>query len=292
PQDHARPAGVQAKAADRGAPQAGGILHRRLGDGGRLAQDAVDHPPLGRGQPPGHHRPPAGVQAGAARLRQHREAPQGARRAGHRRGVDIQGRHDRPPGPQAGHRRRGHLRGVVAMSRIGKKAVTIPSGVTVTLKEGQIAVKGPKGELKRQIPDLVTGKVEKAEVMVERGGDEPATRARHGLVRALVQNMVDGVTKGFERKLEINGVGYKAEVAGDKLNMTLGFSHPINYQLPKGVTAKVEKNVVTLTSSDRELLGQTAAKVRSFRPPEPYKGKGVKYIEETIKRKVGKTGAA
>jgi len=178
------------------------------------------------------------------------------------------------------------------MSRIGKKAVTIPSGVTVTLKEGQIAVKGPKGELKRQIPDLVTVKVEKAQVMVERGGDEPATRARHGLVRALVQNMVDGVTKGFERKLEINGVGYKAEVAGDKLNMTLGFAHPINYQLPKGVTAKVEKNVVTLTSSDRELLGQTAAKVRSFRPPEPYKGKGVKYIEETIKRKVGKTGAA
>jgi large subunit ribosomal protein L6 len=111
-------------------------------------------------------------------------------------------------------------------------------------------------------------------------------------VRALVQNMVEGVTKGFERRLEINGVGYKAEVAGDKLNMTLGFSHPINFQLPKGVTAKVEKNIVILTSNDRELVGQTAAKVRSFRPPEPYKGKGVKYIEETIKRKVGKTGAA
>jgi len=164
--------------------------------------------------------------------------------------------------------------------------------VTVTLKKRHLMVKGPKGELKRQIPALVTVKVDKAAVTVERGGDEPAIRARHGLVRALVQNMVEGVTKGFERRLEINGVGYKAEVAGDKLNMTLGYSHPINYQLPRGVTAKVEKNIVVLQSSDRELLGQTAAKVRSFRPPEPYKGKGVKYVEETIKRKVGKTGAA
>ena len=178
------------------------------------------------------------------------------------------------------------------MSRIGKKPVTIPSGVNISLKDGLLAVKGPKGELKRQIPDLVKVKVEKTAVTVERGGNEPATRARHGLVRALVQNMVDGVTKGFERRLEINGVGYKAEVAGDKLNLSLGFSHPIAYPLPKGISAKVEKNLLTLAGIDRELLGQTAAKVRSFRPPEPYKGKGVKYIEETIKRKVGKTGAA
>jgi len=114
----------------------------------------------------------------------------------------------------------------------------------------------------------------------------------HGLVRALVNNMVEGVTKGFERKLEINGVGYKAEVAGDKMTLALGYSHPIVYHLPKGISAKVEKNLVTLTGSDRELLGQTAAKLRSFRPPEPYKGKGIKYLEEYIKRKVGKTGAA
>jgi large subunit ribosomal protein L6 len=178
------------------------------------------------------------------------------------------------------------------MSRIGKKPVTIPSGVNISLKDGILAVKGPKGELKRQIPGLVTVKVDKTAVTVERDTDEPATRARHGLVRALVQNMVEGVTKGFERKLEINGVGYKAEVAGEKLTMTLGYSHPIVFQLPKGVTAKVEKNLLTLASNDREILGQTAAKVRSFRPPEPYKGKGVKYLEETIKRKVGKTGAA
>jgi large subunit ribosomal protein L6 len=178
------------------------------------------------------------------------------------------------------------------MSRIGKKPVTVPTGVTVNLANGQLAVKGPKGELKRPVPGLVTLKVEKAAVTITRENDEPATRARHGLVRALVNNMVEGVTKGFERKLEINGVGYKAEVAGDKLTMALGYSHPVVFQLPKGVGAKVDKNIIILSGIDRELLGQTAAKVRSFRPPEPYKGKGVKYLEEHIKRKVGKTGAA
>jgi len=178
------------------------------------------------------------------------------------------------------------------MSRIGKKPVPIPGGVNITLKDGQIAVKGPKGELKRVLPEGVAVQVAKTEVTVTRESEEGNIRARHGLVRALINNMVEGVTKGFERKLEINGVGYKAEVAGDKLNMALGFSHPVIYQLPKGVTAKVEKNVITLAASDRDVLGQTAAKVRSFRPPEPYKGKGIKYVEETIKRKVGKTGAA
>jgi len=178
------------------------------------------------------------------------------------------------------------------MSRIGKKPITIPGGVQVTLKDTVVAVKGPKGELKKAVPEGVSVKVEKAAVNVARAGDEPAIRARHGLVRALINNMIEGVTKGFERKLEINGVGYKAEVAGDKLNLSLGFSHPIAYPLPKGISAKVEKNLLTLAGIDRELLGQTAAKVRSFRPPEPYKGKGVKYLEEVIKRKVGKTGAA
>jgi large subunit ribosomal protein L6 len=178
------------------------------------------------------------------------------------------------------------------MSRVGKKPVPIPSGVTVTLKDGWIAVKGPKGALERQLPEGVNIKVDTTEIAVTRDSDEGPIRARHGLVRALVNNMVEGVTKGFERRLEINGVGYKAEVAGDKLNMSLGYSHPIAYPLPKGVSAKVEKNVIVLLANDRELLGQTAAKVRSFRPPEPYKGKGIKYVEEVIKRKVGKTGAA
>jgi large subunit ribosomal protein L6 len=178
------------------------------------------------------------------------------------------------------------------MSRIGKKPIPIPSGVTVTLKDGTITVRGAKTELKRPLPALVDVKVDKGAVTIGRQGDDRQARARHGLVRALIQNMVDGVSKGFERKLEINGVGYKAEVAGDKVTFALGYSHPITYQLPKGISAKVEKNVLTLSGADRELLGQTAAKVRSFRPPEPYKGKGVKYAEETIRRKVGKTGAA
>ena len=178
------------------------------------------------------------------------------------------------------------------MSRIGKKPIAVPQGVQVTLKDGAIAVKGPKGELRRSLPGLVAVAVEKGLVTVTRDNDSPDVRAQHGLVRALLQNMVDGVTKGFERKLEINGVGYKAEVAGDKLNLALGYSHPIAYPLPKGIAAKVEKNVVVLSGADRELLGQTAAKIRSFRPPEPYKGKGIKYQEETIRRKVGKTGAA
>lgn len=178
------------------------------------------------------------------------------------------------------------------MSRIGKMPIAIPKGVQVTLKTGEITVKGPKGELHRALPTLVTVKTEGSQLVVTRDNDEQMSRARHGLVRALVNNMVTGVSVGFERKLEINGVGYRAEVAGDKITLALGYSHPVNYQLPKGISAKVDKNIVVLTGADRELLGHVAAKVRSFRPPEPYKGKGVKYIEETIKRKVGKTGAA
>ena len=124
-----------------------------------------------------------------------------------------------------------------------------------------------------------------------RADDSRENRAKHGLMRAHLANMVKGVTEGWKRELEINGVGYRAEVAGDTINMALGYSHPIAFKLPKGVTAKVDKNRVTLSSADRDLVGQTAAKVRELRPPEPYKGKGVKYVEEVIKRKVGKAGA-
>jgi large subunit ribosomal protein L6 len=178
------------------------------------------------------------------------------------------------------------------MSRIGKKPVAIPKGVTVSVKDGHVAIKGPKGELKRAVPALVKVTADASAINVVRENDSKDARSRHGLVRALIANMMTGVTTGFERKLEVNGVGFRFEVAGDKLTMALGFSHPVVYQLPKGVTAKVDKNQLILTSVDRELLGQTAAKVRSFKPPEPYKGKGVKYLEETIRRKVGKTGAA
>jgi large subunit ribosomal protein L6 len=175
------------------------------------------------------------------------------------------------------------------MSRIGKKPVPIPKGVTVNIKDGQIAVKGPKGELRRALPGGVTVQVQSDKIVATRGDDGRINRAKHGLVRALVANMVTGVTTGFTRELEINGVGYKAEAKGKSVTFTLGYSHPIDFPLPGGIEAKVEKNRVILSGVDRELLGQTAAKVRSLRPPEPYKGKGIKYVEETILRKAGKT---
>jgi len=178
------------------------------------------------------------------------------------------------------------------MSRVGRKPVTLPKGVTVAVKDGAVNVKGPKGELKRTLPLGVSLKASASELVFERGDDSRENRAKHGMLRALVANMVRGVSEGFERKLEINGVGYRADVAGQKLNMALGFSHPVVFELPKGISAKVDKNLVILSGIDREVLGETAAKIRGFRAPEPYKGKGIKYVEETIKRKVGKTGAA
>ena len=178
------------------------------------------------------------------------------------------------------------------MSRLGRKPIELPKGVTVNIAAGGVSVKGPKGELKRILPTGVSLKVTGTHIDVSRNDDSRENRSKHGLTRALVANMVTGVTTGFERKLEINGVGYRAEVAGQKLTMALGYSHPIVYDLPKGISAKVDKNIIIVTGSDREVLGETAAKIRSFRPPEPYKGKGVKYLEETIRRKVGKTGAS
>ena len=177
------------------------------------------------------------------------------------------------------------------MSRIGKKPVPVPKGVTVNIKEGMVAIKGPKGELKRAIPEGVTVKLQGEEVVSARADDSRLNRAKHGMIRALVANMVRGVTQGFTRELEINGVGYKAEVKGKSVTFTLGYSHVIDFPLPQGIEAKVEKNRVSLTGVDRELVGQVAAKVRRLRPPEPYKGKGIKYVEEHIRRKVGKTGA-
>ena len=177
------------------------------------------------------------------------------------------------------------------MSRIGRKPVAIPKGVSVVQKPGQLAVKGPKGELAKPMPTGVTIKVEGDKAVVSRADDSGPNRARHGLVRAHLANMVKGVTEGWKRELEINGVGYRAEVSGDSITFALGYSHPIVFKLPKSVTAKVEKNRLTLVSSDKDELGQTSAKIRELRPPEPYKGKGVKYLEEVIKKKVGKAAA-
>ena len=181
------------------------------------------------------------------------------------------------------------------MSRIGRKPVPLPKGVTLSQKTGQFSVKGPKGELVKNLPAGISIKLEADKLVVSRADDSRDNRARHGLVRAHLANMVKGVTEGWTRELEINGVGYRAEVAGDTVTFALGYAHPIVFKLPKIISAKVEKNRLTLSSADKDLLGQIAAKVRELRPPEPYKGKGIKYVEEVIKRKVGKaaaTGAA
>ena len=179
------------------------------------------------------------------------------------------------------------------MSRIGRMPITVPSGVKVNVADGSVRVEGPKGKLARELPPEVTLAVESGTVNVNRVDETRRARGVHGLTRKLVANMVEGVSKGFTRVLEINGVGYRAEARGNILHMTLGYSHPIAFQLPAGITAKVEKQVVvTLEGADRELLGQVAAAVRELRPPEPYKGKGVKYAEETIRRKAGKAAGA
>ena len=176
------------------------------------------------------------------------------------------------------------------MSRIGKMPVAVPQGVQVTIKGSAVTVKGPKGTLSREMPAEITVSVEGGKVLCKRPNDSREVRALHGLVRSLLENMVQGVSKGYERVLEINGVGYKADLQGkDKIVFNLGHTHPIEHQLPAGVTAEIEKNVkVTLKGADNHVLGLEAARIRGYRPPEPYKGKGVKYAGEYIFRKEGK----
>jgi large subunit ribosomal protein L6 len=175
------------------------------------------------------------------------------------------------------------------VSRIGKLPITIPSGVKVAVEPKEVCLEGPKGKLKTAVPPGVRVRVEGNVVRVEREGEERNVRALHGLTRKLIANMAQGVSQGFIRVLEINGVGYRAEVKGQEIHITLGFSHPVVFPLPAGVTATVERQVIiTLSSADRQLLGEAAAKLRGLRPPEPYKGKGVKYREEVIRRKAGK----
>jgi len=175
------------------------------------------------------------------------------------------------------------------MSRIGRKPLEIPKGVTVSITKDTVSVKGPKGTLNMARHKEIEIKQEGTELLFGRNKEEGSVRAAHGLMRALVGNMLTGVTQGFVRQLEINGVGYKAEVKGNNLTLSLGYSHPIDFKLPDGITAKVDKNMLILSGIDRQALGAASANIRSFRPPEPYKGKGVKYIEETIIRKAGKT---
>ena len=177
------------------------------------------------------------------------------------------------------------------MSRIGKKPVPI-GAAKVTVQDRLVRFEGPKGKLELKLHPGYTVEIKDSEIVVKRSGDTSGERALHGLMRKLIANMVEGVGKGFTRVLEINGVGYRAEAKAQQVNLTLGYSHPIVYQLPPGVTAKVEKQVtVTLESADRQLLGTVAAQIRELRPPEPYKGKGIKYATETIRRKAGKAAA-
>ncbi len=177
------------------------------------------------------------------------------------------------------------------MSRIGKKPIQIPSGVTVDLKSDHISVKGPKGQLERNIPVNVLVSMEAETINVALVESVRVNTAMQGLYRSLIANMVNGVSTGFSKILEINGVGYRADVKGSVLNLALGYSHPVEYQLPDGITVDVEKQTrLTVSGVDKELVGATAAKIRSFREPEPYKGKGIKYSDERILRKAGKTG--
>ncbi|PLX94974.1 MAG: 50S ribosomal protein L6 [Desulfuromonas sp.] len=177
------------------------------------------------------------------------------------------------------------------MSRIGKKPIVIPAGVKVNLTADNIDVQGPKGKLSRSLPDTVVISMEADVITVEPIQSVRRNTAMQGLYRSLIANMVDGVTTGFSKVLEINGVGYRADVKGSTLNLALGYSHPIEYPLPEGISVEVEKQTrLTVSGVDKELVGATAAKIRSFRGPEPYKGKGIKYADERILRKAGKTG--
>jgi large subunit ribosomal protein L6 len=178
------------------------------------------------------------------------------------------------------------------MSRIGRKPVTVPAGVTLDLRGHEVAVKGPRGELRRQLHPEMQLALADGTLTVSRPSEEKRHKALHGLTRTLVQNMVDGVSKGFVKTLEIQGVGYKAEAKPYGVNLVVGFSHPVKYEAPKGIKISVENNTtVKIEGADKEIVGQVAAELRAVRPPEPYKGKGIRYQGEQVRRKAGKTGA-
>ena len=177
------------------------------------------------------------------------------------------------------------------MSRIGKMPITVPKSVTVDLEDGRVRVKGPKGELARQVPREISVVRDDAELRVERSSDEPTHRSLHGLTRSLIANMVTGVTDGYTRRLEVNGVGYRAAVSSGSLVLQVGYSHPVLVPAPPGISFTVVANAITVSGADKELVGETAAQIRRVRPPEPYRGKGIKYAEEVIRRKAGKAGA-
>lgn len=176
------------------------------------------------------------------------------------------------------------------MSRIGKQPVDIPEKVDVNIDGSKVTVKGPKGEITREFSPLFDINIEDDAVVVKRPSDSKDDRSQHGLIRSLIEGMVEGVTKGFSKKLELVGVGYSAKVQGNDLVLEVGYSHPVKIEAPEGIKFEVEKNIITVSGYDKQLVGDIAANIRETRKPEPYKGKGVKYIDEHIRRKVGKTG--
>ena len=179
------------------------------------------------------------------------------------------------------------------MSRIGKKPVPIPQGVKVHVEGATVRAEGPKGKLAQPVPAGLTAKLEGNQIVISRAGDDRKVRALHGLARALVANMITGVKDGFEKKLEIVGIGYRAQVQGRAIQLALGYSHPVVFPLPEGITAEIDKQTaITLRGPDKAVLGQTAARLRMLRKPDPYKGKGIKYADEHIRRKVGKKAGA
>jgi large subunit ribosomal protein L6 len=181
------------------------------------------------------------------------------------------------------------------MSRIGAKSIGIPQGVTIEVKARKVHVKGPKGELTYDLLPEIGVDIDGSKLTVKRIIENPDSKARHGLTRALLMNMVDGVTTGHERKLEIVGVGYKAQLKGKVLMLSLGFSHPVNVDIPEGIEVTQDeknKNLLSIKGIDKQMVGQVASNLRELRPPEPYKGKGIRYSDETVRRKAGKAAAA
>jgi large subunit ribosomal protein L6 len=178
------------------------------------------------------------------------------------------------------------------MSRVGKVPIPIPKDVKVTLTDSILKVVGPKGQLSHLIPSEITVSIEPEQIVVKRPDDHRTTRSLHGLTRVLVANMITGVTQGFEKKLEIQGIGYRADLQGKTLRLALGFSHPVLFPLPEGIKVEVERQTtIMITGIDKQQVGSVAAKIRSFKPPDPYKGKGIRYANEYVRLKVGKAKA-
>ena len=178
------------------------------------------------------------------------------------------------------------------MSRIGKQPIEVPKGTKVALADGLFVAEGPKGKVSERMLDGIAVEIDDRTVRVTRAGDSRDLRSRHGLIRALLANAVEGASTGFQKELEVNGVGYRAEVQGSEIHFALGFSHPVIYPIPDGIEVEIDKNnKITIRGARRQQVGQVAAEIRSLRKPDPYKGKGIKYVGETLRRKVGKAGA-